>query len=193
MAATATRRGISAAEKYAELEAAGEERPTCGCHGVPMKWQIAADGRPSGGGWRCADAGRTRERTRAFRERNPDYHARWQRANRDRCRDYERRYLSENADAYARRLDRNRRRRALLADVEAEPILTDVLAFIEAAPCWYCGAPGGTVDHFSPIVHGGVHAARNLLPACRSCNSSKRDRDPIAFLIDKRAEIEEAL
>lgn len=33
-----THRGVNAAEKYAELEARGEDRPKCDCCGVGMYW-----------------------------------------------------------------------------------------------------------------------------------------------------------
>lgn len=43
--------------------------------------------------------------------------------------------------------------------------------------CAYCGEHRTlTQDHVIPIVRGGRHAIGNLLPACRSCNSSKRTR-----------------
>jgi len=43
--------------------------------------------------------------------------------------------------------------------------------------CAYCGAAEElTQDHVIPISRGGRHAIGNLLPACRSCNSSKRTR-----------------
>lgn len=46
--------GVSAAEKYAELEALGLERPRCECHGEPKNW--ARDGRKGqrGGRWKCS-------------------------------------------------------------------------------------------------------------------------------------------
>ena len=32
------------------------------------------------------------------------------------------------------------------------------------------------IDHFMPLSRGGKHTADNLVPACRSCNSSKGNR-----------------
>lgn len=44
--------------------------------------------------------------------------------------------------------------------------------------CWYCGEKltksTFTVDHFIPNKD---HSIENLRPACKSCNSRKRDRD----------------
>jgi 5-methylcytosine-specific restriction endonuclease McrA len=53
--------------------------------------------------------------------------------------------------------------------------------------CWYCGVqlfrgnehrmsstkPDGTIDHFLPLAMGGKSNNENLVPSCRSCNSSK--------------------
>ena len=44
--------------------------------------------------------------------------------------------------------------------------------------CVYCGALDSlAVDHIIPKNRGGVDAGDNAVWACRSCNSSKRDRD----------------
>ncbi len=46
--------------------------------------------------------------------------------------------------------------------------------------CWYCGQSillaEMCVDHVYPKFRGGNSNIDNLLPACRSCNCSKRDR-----------------
>jgi hypothetical protein len=45
--------------------------------------------------------------------------------------------------------------------------------------CAYCGKKHVklTQDHFIPVVKGGTYTVDNILPACRSCNSSKQDFD----------------
>lgn len=43
--------------------------------------------------------------------------------------------------------------------------------------CAYCGAPADTWDHIYPVSRGGKTTPGNILPACRSCNSSKGDQD----------------
>jgi hypothetical protein len=41
--------------------------------------------------------------------------------------------------------------------------------------CAYCGAPDAkTMDHVISIKNGGFHTASNVVPACKSCNSSKQ-------------------
>jgi 5-methylcytosine-specific restriction endonuclease McrA len=42
--------------------------------------------------------------------------------------------------------------------------------------CAYCGDPGSTQDHVVPISRGGTHTADNVVPACGSCNSQKRNK-----------------
>jgi hypothetical protein len=52
--------------------------------------------------------------------------------------------------------------------------------------CYYCGTRGTktsplTRDHYIPLAGGGTNDAKNLVPACLSCNSRKFCRDPIEF------------
>ena len=48
--------------------------------------------------------------------------------------------------------------------------------------CAYCGKPLTpeelTVEHVVPISRGGAKTAENVVPSCRSCNSSKGFRTP---------------
>ena len=44
--------------------------------------------------------------------------------------------------------------------------------------CAYCGASGDLqIEHVIPISKGGANDLGNVVPACPSCNSSKRSRD----------------
>ncbi len=42
--------------------------------------------------------------------------------------------------------------------------------------CRYCGGPANEVDHVAPLSRGGTIDERNLVAACKRCNSGKRDR-----------------
>lgn len=76
-------------------------------------------------------------------------------------------------------------RRARLAGASARPLPKRVLRRLRTAPCTYCQGPGGTVDHVIPLSRGGQHAEGNLVPACRSCNSSKSDKLLIEWIISR--------
>ncbi len=43
--------------------------------------------------------------------------------------------------------------------------------------CAYCPAPAAAWDHIIPVARGGQTIPSNIVPACRRCNSSKRDGD----------------
>ncbi len=43
----------------------------------------------------------------------------------------------------------------------------------ESKVCQYCSGPFDTIDHVIPLVRGGDNMKINLVPCCRSCNSSK--------------------
>jgi hypothetical protein len=51
-----------------------------------------------------------------------------------------------------------------------------------SGPCVYCGAAAAVVDHVRPLSRGGAEHESNLVPACRSCNSSKGRRLLIEWL-----------
>ena len=50
--------------------------------------------------------------------------------------------------------------------------------------CAYCGVEGIglTIDHVVPLSKGGTCYIDNIVPACLSCNSKKRDKDLAEFL-----------
>jgi 5-methylcytosine-specific restriction endonuclease McrA len=41
--------------------------------------------------------------------------------------------------------------------------------------CQYCSAPAESIDHVVPRSKGGQHVWENVVAACRSCNTRKRD------------------
>jgi predicted phage replisome organizer len=58
---------------------------------------------------------------------------------------------------------------------------------ISEEPCAYCGSTDKvnmTIDHIIPVSKGGSSLLSNLVPACKNCNSSKKDRPLVVFLND---------
>lgn len=52
--------------------------------------------------------------------------------------------------------------------------------------CVYCGDDARDLDHFIARASDGcIHDPTNLVPACRSCNSSKRNSDPWEWVESK--------
>ena len=49
--------------------------------------------------------------------------------------------------------------------------------------CYYCGKQDlwTHVDHVTPICRGGENTPRNIVPACRDCNSRKKHRTEKEF------------
>jgi 5-methylcytosine-specific restriction endonuclease McrA len=56
---------------------------------------------------------------------------------------------------------------------------------IAAGECYYCHAkvPSGelTMDHIVPLVRGGRSTKGNCVPACKNCNSKKKDLLPVEW------------
>jgi 5-methylcytosine-specific restriction endonuclease McrA len=70
-------------------------------------------------------------------------------------------------------------RRAETADAETR----DYIEVIRHDPCVYCGGVSDTVDHIEPVSAGGQNHWTNLAPACRSCNSGKKDHPLLLALL----------
>lgn len=88
----------------------------------------------------------------------------------------ERRYRARNRDKEA---VRRHSRRALPMD----DLARDYIRILHDDPCSYCGRPGGTVDHIAPVTRGGTNCWTNLTSACLSCNSRKRTRSLLDYLL----------
>ncbi len=48
--------------------------------------------------------------------------------------------------------------------------------------CAYCGSEATTWDHIVPVAQGGQTTPGNIVPACATCNSSKKDREVFSWL-----------
>lgn len=53
--------------------------------------------------------------------------------------------------------------------------------------CAYCfSSPATTVDHIIALASGGDNSPANLVPACRSCNSSKGKKSILQWLAGRK-------
>lgn len=53
---------------------------------------------------------------------------------------------------------------------------------LQSAVCQYCGGEATGYDHIVAKFNGGTDDDANLIPCCKKCNSSKRDKDVVQFL-----------
>lgn len=87
----------------------------------------------------------------------------------------ERARYARGGDYQRSRRHRSAQRKRGVAPVP--PIAQEHLLDLFDGECAYCNQPATTFDHIVPVSRGGQTEPRNLVPACVSCNSSKRDRD----------------
>lgn len=120
------------------------------------------------------DRAKARRYSAANREKERARSAAWRAANPEKMTAAVKSWRARNPE---RQREMAKARRAALAGAEVHTI-TDRdwrrLCARYGDRCAYCGKAGAlTKDHRVPITRGGRHAIGNLLPACRSCNSSK--------------------
>lgn len=100
---------------------------------------------------------------------------RWRDENPERVRESYREWSAANPGSKRVR-DNVRRARKAQASV-CGPLPARVYASVlSSGPCVYCAALATEVDHVKPLSRGGIEHAMNLVPACKSCNSGKKDR-----------------
>jgi 5-methylcytosine-specific restriction endonuclease McrA len=99
----------------------------------------------------------------------------WNAENREVVQESNRRYRAENPDRF-RALNRKRRVQQLGADGFHTEIEWFALLGLYGGRCAYCGDSANTRDHVVPLNRGGSDWIDNIVPACRSCNSSKGNR-----------------
>jgi hypothetical protein len=106
---------------------------------------------------------------------------------------YRMRYYQENKERIKQRAEvwrinnrdkfniNSQRRRARKKKTESRFIEKDWIKCKQAFnnKCAYCGKEDNslTQEHFIPLSKGGEYTVNNIIPACKSCNSSKQDKD----------------
>lgn len=142
----------------------------------------------------AANAERVRAKERARSKKRAPSVAAKRKANLERTRENERARYAANAEAICARKAawrkanpevmklHKQRRRARLLDARSPGVTADQWRVIcercqnveDETTCVYCDkACAVTIDHVVPIFRGGLDESDNVLPACKSCNSSK--------------------
>lgn len=105
------------------------------------------------------------------------YHHEYYAETREKRKAYSRRYAREHLLDY---LERRRRRRALLQNVEGLYTQKEFEALCVDCgnKCTYCGQSDVKLvpDHMTPLCKGGSNSIDNIAPACAACNSSKNSK-----------------
>lgn len=104
-------------------------------------------------------------------------HKQWLNENKERASERQKEYYKEKPEVFS---EIRQRRRSNLNKVEHNFTWVEweiCLNHFENK-CCYCGKKKKLEqDHFIPLNSGGEYTSNNIVPACKSCNSSKRDRN----------------
>jgi 5-methylcytosine-specific restriction endonuclease McrA len=122
-----------------------------------------------------------------WRENNPEHHKKWQENNLDKLQEIIKKYnKTEKGKANAQRVQSKRRanEREIINTLTYQEWL-DILKGYKYE-CAYCNKKFDLFnkperDHVIPISKGGNNIKENIVPACKSCNSSKQSKDLIIF------------
>ena len=104
----------------------------------------------------------------------------WREAHPEHLRQYSRAWRRANRHITRMQGARRRARMANAPINDFTDVQWEALCKAAGSRCCYCGrtfpADALTPDHLTPYAKQGSNTLHNILPACGSCNSSKRDR-----------------
>lgn len=111
----------------------------------------------------------------AYRAKGPRFR-RVRRRNVGKARAYGRHYYQNHKAIFSiRAIAREHLKRGLVGDLTAQDWMNALQYFDRH--CAYCGATGHLEkEHVIPVTAGGGFTRSNIVPACRSCNQSKKAR-----------------
>lgn len=110
--------------------------------------------------------------------------AKWNKEHPDKVKVYNRieqqKYQTRYPEKHAAKQQRRRSRKQALATGFSKSDWDIVLTYFNGT-CAYCGSQQTFWDrlaqeHFIPLSKGGGYVPTNIIPACRECNSSKKDK-----------------
>ncbi len=107
------------------------------------------------------------------RDQRIAYATNWVNNNKDRHKTFASNWKHNNKLAVSASA---RKRRARLKENGIFLITVKEIKRLYSSTCFYCGSNKQiTIDHVIAIARGGTDGIGNLVPACKSCNSKKRD------------------
>ena len=138
--------------------------------------------------WLKANRERNTVKCRARYKANPEpYKAqatKWAKDNPEWKAKTDRAYQLNNPHVYRATKQRRKIRKAQNGEYK---ITAKEWQKLYSSPCLYCGSKTNIqADHVIPIARGGIHGISNLVPACQSCNASKRERTITEWKMAKR-------
>jgi len=133
------------------------------------------------------------------REKEQEYKQKYYQNNCKKLREYNRKWTENNPGYYSQKYQEwaknnpgkvrlyARNRRARLACSIGSHTLEELQIRLQNQhnKCFYCGCDLDDkyhVDHLVPLSRGGSNWIENLVIACASCNSSKKDKLPVTFI-----------
>ena len=114
------------------------------------------------------------------REKHLERERQWQVANREKVCEATYRYRTAHPEKKRESKDRRRARKLGCAINDFTAVQWKEMQEMCGHLCCYCKKKFKgmlTQDHIIPLSKGGNHTLSNIIPACKSCNSKKRDRE----------------
>lgn len=126
-----------------------------------------------------------------YRNKNPEKvkesKRQYREANLEKVKEYQKQYCSSNPEKYKNYCSKRRSNKAANGVFK---VTEKELKKLYSSSCIYCGSLNSIeADHVIPISKGGRHSIGNLVPACRSCNASKKNK----FLVEWKAGLKWAI
>jgi 5-methylcytosine-specific restriction endonuclease McrA len=127
----------------------------------------------------------TKEWVKKHPEKMREYNRKRRREKREEVNEAMRRWYERNKMRPSVLRNRSRRNNLQRTGRYTDEETLDYIKLIKRDPCSYCGgfSERMAVDHIEPVSRGGDHHWTNMTIACQSCNSAKRDRPMLEFLL----------
>lgn len=121
-----------------------------------------------------------KQQVNKWRKENAEYIREYRIKNRDRDREQQRKWVKSERGRKLSMTKTNSyraKKKALINDFTAKNWSSCIEYFDHS--CAYCGKYSEALEqeHFIPVYNGGHFTKNNILPACRTCNASKNNRD----------------